>query len=583
MFQLLINNTTNSNIIFIILGLIGGLGIFLYGINLMGESLKTLAGDKIKSIIEKLTGNVFSGIIIGALVTAIIQSSSATTALSISLIRAGLMSMPQAIGIIMGANIGTTVTAFLFSFPQIGDYSLFFVGLGAILIFFFTNKRTNLIGQIIMGFGLLFYGMELMGDSLTILANGDTFKNILVKFADNPLLGLLTGAVVTAIVQSSSATTGIVQTLYETSVIPSLKGVLPILLGNNIGTTITAVIACLGGSIASRRAASFHVFFNVFGAIVFLILLNPYYEFISYLQKLTHASPKLEIAYAHLVFNLCSTFIIVWFVKYIIQLLKIIIPGHDDMEDSFNTDVFNERLIEESPILALESTKKVILHMGDVVHNMFMKTYEYIKSPNPKLFEEVKQLEAIINTLDHTIHEFLVKITPKVDHAHSSTLSKYFDTIRDLERIGDHSENMLEIAENMIENKGSFTQEAFEDLDLMYNTVMSMLENDLIILDTNDKIIANKIIEIEQDVDRLEKKARKRHTMRINEGICTSSSGFSFIELLSNLERIGDHCCNIAEYTINDQYYVIIDEPEIELNKVPRSDKIKINIKPIKK
>lgn len=565
----------------IIIKVIGGLGVFLYGINLMGESLKTLAGEKLKTIIEKLTNNIFMGILIGALTTAIIQSSSATTALSISLIRAGLMQMPQAIGIIMGANIGTTITAFLFSFPKITDYSLLIIGIGAILIFFFKNKKTNLVGQIILGFGLLFYGLDLMGNGLTVLAEGDTIRNFMARFSKNPILGLLTGTIVTSIVQSSSATTGIVQSLYETGIIPSIKGALPILLGNNIGTTITAIIAALGGSIAAKRTASFHVFFNVFGAILFLILLTPFTFLVESLQKLTNASPKLTIAYAHLIFNTINTLLLVWFVKEIIWFIKKIIPGKDNLEDSFNTDVFNVRLINESPILALESTKKVILHMGEIVQNMMELTHDYLKNSSGKTLEEAKQLEAIINTLDHKIHEFLVKITPKIDDAHSNTISKYFDTIRDLERIGDHCENILEIAEYLNDNKGVFSEDAVNDLDTMFNTVKSMLENDLIIIEKNNKQVANKIIEIEQDVDRLEKKARKRHTIRINEGICTSNSGFSFIEILSNLERIGDHCCNIAEYTINDEYYLIIDEPEVELTKIPKSNNVKINIQPI--
>ncbi len=580
MFHNIIDYITRKDFIDILLGLIGGLGIFLYGINLMGESLKTLAGDKMKKVIEKLTNNVFMGIVIGALVTAIIQSSSGTTALSISLIRAGLMSMPQAIGIIMGANIGTTVTAFLFSFPSISEYSLLFIGIGAVLIFFFRNKKTNQIGQIILGFGLLFYGMDLMSQGLKVLAETESFSNFMLKFSNNPLFGLLSGAVVTAIVQSSSATTGIVQSLYESQAIPTIKGALPVLLGNNIGTTITAVIAALGGSIAAKRAASFHVFFNVIGAFIFLILLTPYSNLIEYLSNITDASPRLTIAYAHLIFNLANTILLVWFIKQIIWLLKRIIPGNDEMDESFNTDVFNERLIEDSPILALESMKNVISHMGRIVQKMLNLSYEYLKNPSAKIYEEAMQLEAIINTLDHKIHDFLVKITAKIDSAHSNTLSKYLDVIRDLERIGDHCENILEISENLHENKGIFTDDANEDLDLMFTTVMKMLEDDLSVIETSDKVLASKVIEVEDNVDRLEKKARKRHTIRVNEGICTSEAGFSFIEILSNLERIGDHCCNIAEYTINDEYYVVIDEPVVDLQRVPNKDKLTINILP---
>jgi len=582
MFQDIGQFIAKSDLLDILLGLIGGLGIFLYGINLMGESLKTLAGDKMKSIIEKLTNNVFMGILIGILVTAIMQSSSGTTALSISLIRAGLMTMPQAVGIIMGANIGTTVTAFLFSFPKISEFSLLFIGVGALLIFFVKNKKTIQIGRAILGFGLLFYGMDLMSKGLTGLTKTDEFRTFMSQFADHPFLGLITGVVVTAIVQSSSATTGLVQSLLESGA-TNIKGALPILFGNNIGTTITAVIAAIGGSLAARRAATFHVLFNFFGAILFMIILSPFNKVIIELSILTNASDRLTIAYAHLIFNLVNTLLLVWFVNGIIKFIKKIVPGNDDLEEeSFNMDVFNERIIVESPIFALESSKKVILHMGKVVQKMLDLTFSYLKQPNPKTMEEAKQLEAIINTLDHKIHDFLVKITANIDEAHSSTLSKYLDTIRDLERIGDHCENILEITEYMNDNKGIFTADANEDVDLMFQTVMSMLKDDLIVIEENDKVLANKVIEVEDNVDRLEKKARKRHTMRVNEGVCTSNGGFSFIEILSNLERIGDHCCNIAEYAINDEYYIIIDEKEIDLETVATQEAMKVNILPIK-
>ncbi len=583
MLQNLMDFFGRNDFLDIFLGLVGGLGIFLFGISLMGESLKTLAGDKLKNTIEKLTNNVFMGILVGVVVTTILQSSSGTTALSISLIRAGLMSMPQAVGIIMGANIGTTVTAFIFSFPKISEYSLLLIGIGSILIFFFRNKKTNKIGQVILGFGLLFYGMDLMGTGLKELAKTEAFSQFILRFSTNPILGLITGAVATAIVQSSSATTGIVQSLFESGAITEVKGAIPILLGNNIGTTITAVIAAIGGSIAARRAATFHVLFNIFGAILFLFLLTPFTYVVEILQTQTNASPKLTIAYAHLIFNFINTFLLVWFVSQLIWLIKRLIPGNDDLEDSFNIDVFNEGIINESPIIALGSTKKVILHMGNIVQKMYDLTYDYVKTPNPKILEEAKQLEAIINTLDHKIHEYLVKITSNIDEAHSGELSKYIDTIRDLERIGDHCENILEISEYLHDNKGTFTDDAIKDLDQMFLTVKSMLNDDLIIIENNDKIIANKIIEIEDNVDRLEKKARKRHTIRVNEGICTSEAGFNFIEILSNLERIGDHCCNIAEYTINDEYYIIIDEKEIDFKTVSNQNTININIKPYDK
>ncbi len=560
-----------TDIIGILLGLIGGLGIFLYGINLMGDALQALAGNKLKKIIEKITNNVFIGILIGILVTAIIQSSSATTALSISLIRAGLMTMPQAIGIIMGANIGTTTTAFLFSFPAISDYSLLFIGIGAILIFFIKNKKASLIGKVFLGFGLLFYGMDLMGNGLkNVIKESAEVKNILISFEDHPWFGLLTGIVVTAIVQSSSATTGIVQSIVDTGEL-TILGAMPILFGNNIGTTITAIIAAIGGSIAAKRASAFHVLFNVFGALLFIILLVPFTNLILYLQDITDGSNKIAIAYAHFIFNLVNTLLLVWLIKQINWLIKKIIPGKDDLDEGFNEDVFNEELIKNSPVLALESTKKVIVHMANIVKNMMTDTINYLHDPSEKLFEKAMTLETIINTLDRNIHEHLVKITSSVDELHSYQLSKYIDTIRDLERIGDHCENLLEVFQYITENKGTLTSDAWVDLDDMFNTVLNMLKKCIIIIDKDDKKLAKEVIDIENNVDNKEKTYRKRHTLRVNEGICVSEMGIMFIELLSNLERIGDHCCNIAEYTINENYYIVVDEKETDLGKIKKS------------
>lgn len=559
-----------NDLVTVLLGLIGGLGIFLYGINLMGDGLQTLAGDKMKRIVEKLTNNIFVGIIVGMIVTAIIQSSSATTALSISLIRAGLMTMPQAIGIIMGANIGTTVTAFLFSFPAISDYSLIFVGIGAILIFFIRHKKVKVIGHVILGFGLLFYGLDLMGNGLKeVIKNSQTVRDILLRFKDYPLLGLMTGSVVTAIVQSSSATTGIVQSIVDTGEL-SLKGAIPIILGNNIGTTITAIIAALGGSIAAKRASLFHVLFNIFGSILFMIFLVPFTNLIMYLQDLTNASDKLAIAYTHAIFNITNALILVWFVKQIIWFLKKTIPGQDEMDEEYSDDMFNEDLIKNSPVLALESSKNAIVHMAHVVKKILISTINYYQEPTQKTLDEGLFYETIINTLDRKIHEYLVKITSSVDDFHSYDLSKYFDTIRDLERIGDHCENLLEVLEYIHENKGVFSEEALNDLNELFDIVLKMVESGIRIIETNDIIIANQVIKLEEHVDQLVRKSRKRHTIRVNEGICTSETGIMFVELLSNIERIADHCTNIAEYTINKDYYIVIDEKEVDLKSIKK-------------
>ncbi|ERJ11299.1 Na/Pi cotransporter family protein [Haloplasma contractile] len=560
----LLLTSTAINYQTIIFGLIGGLGIFLYGIHAMGESIKILAGDKMKAIIEKYTTNPLKGLLVGTLVTVLLQSSSGTTALTIGLVRAGLMTFPQSIGIIMGANIGTTVTAFLIGL-KISNYSLLFVGVGAFLIFFMRNKKLNTYGKALLGFGLIFLGMQFMGAELKALAKQEVFNSFMLKFGKNPLLAVLGGTGLTALVQSSSASTGIVQSLYESDAI-SLRGAIPMLLGNNIGTTITAILAAIGGSIAAKRASIFHVIFNVTGAILFLLILNPYYNLIVKITEFTDISKEMEIAVSHIIFNFTMAFLLIWFVKQLEWLVKKIIPGTDKFDGQYNDELFNEVIIHESPVLALESSKKAILHMTNIVEDMFNETYKYAKTSNVKTLEEAQQLETIINALDRKIHDYLIKLTSSVEGEQSKILSKYLDTIRDLERIGDHCENILEVCEYIDEHKGSLTEKAWVDLDLMFDTVRKMIENSKIIIDTNEKDLASKVVEIEDSVDRLEKKARKRHIKRVNEGICTSETNVNFVELLSNLERIGDHCCNIAEYALNEDYYVVMDEEEFDLS-----------------
>lgn len=323
----MLNILFNKEFIKILLGIISGLGIFLYGINLLSESLNTLAKDKMKAVLKKMTNNIFCGVLTGFLVTVILQSSSGTTVLSISLISIGLMSMRQAIGVIMGANIGTTVTPFLFSFPKTSDFSLLLIGLGAFLIFFNKKKKIITLGQAVFGFGLLFFGINLMSNNLVEIIYKPEYgvDKLFANLSMKPWIALFTGAGITALVQSSSATTVIIQRIYETKTL-SLLGALPILFGNNIGTSITAILASIGGSKDAKRASVFHILFNIIGALIFMICLFPFYHLINFLVALTNASARITIAYSHLIFNIVNTLLLVWFVDQIVWFIKKIIP-----------------------------------------------------------------------------------------------------------------------------------------------------------------------------------------------------------------------------------------------------------------
>jgi phosphate:Na+ symporter len=305
------------------IGFLCGFGLFLYGISIMSESLKIIAGNRIETAINKLTSNPFKGLLVGAFLTGILQSSSGTIAITIGFVRSGLMTLPQAMGVIIGANIGTTITAFLIGL-KINAFSPVFISLGAILIFFFHNSKTNNIGKVFLGFGLLFYGMDLMGSQLKLLAEIPKFKHLMIKFSHQPLLGVLTGTLLTAIVQSSSVTIGILQSLYGNHLI-TLKGALPILIGNNIGTTITGVIAGIGGSVETKRTSLFQVCFNLFGALVFLIILHPFIYLINHLHNKLHTSDEMTIALSHIMFNLITALFIIFFVNRLAKLLRLII------------------------------------------------------------------------------------------------------------------------------------------------------------------------------------------------------------------------------------------------------------------
>ena len=373
-----------SSIFEMLMFVIGGLGIFLYGINLMGDSLKEIAGDKMKVIIEKTTNTPIKGILVGALVTAIIQSSSGTTALTVGLVRAGLLTFPQAVGIIMGANIGTTITAFIVGL-DIGAASLWFVGIGAILIFFINKDKIKKLGGIVLGFGLLFFGLEAMGDALkALLGMYEEQTNALFNYlANSPIgwiLGLLVGTVITAIVQSSSATISIVQKLYGQGNIP-LMGSLPILLGCNIGTTVTAMFACVGGGTQAKRTSLVHAIFNIFGAVLFMILLKPYSMLVQLIETSIlspmGADPSMTLAFGHIIFNFVTTFILYFLINKIVLLATKLIKDDEKEENKIVDELLDYSLIKRSSVLALSFVKTAIDYMATTVKRFVYISREY--------------------------------------------------------------------------------------------------------------------------------------------------------------------------------------------------------------
>lgn len=528
---------------------IGGIGIFLLGIKFMGDGLQQSAGDRLKDILDKLTSNPFLGVLAGIIVTVLIQSSSGTTVLTVGLVNAGFMTLRQAIGVIMGANIGTTVTAFIIGL-DIGEYALPIMAVGSFLLFFFNKQMINAIGQAVFGFGALFFGLGLMSNGMKPLRSLEAFHDLTVSMSDTPLLGVAIGTIFTLIVQSSSATIGILQGLFAEGAI-ELKAALPVLMGDNIGTTITAILAAIGASVAAKRAALTHVTFNLIGTIIFIIFLGAFTSIISFLQAQLNLNPEMTLAFAHGSFNVMNTIIQFPFIGALAWLVTKIVPGEDTIIE-YKPQHLDPIFIEQSPAVALEQAKSEVIRMGEYAHRGLEETKLYLMTSEHKHADIALQIEGAINNLDRHITDYLVKIPNKTLSSLESTKhTALMDAVRDIERIGDHFENIIELVDYQISNKVIITEKAEEDLDYMFKLTISTVEQTVKALDQMDKEIALEVIKKEDEIDELERVNRKRHIIRMNEGLCDGSAGIVFVDIISNLERIGDHAVNIAEEVMN--------------------------------
>lgn len=534
---------------------VGGLGIFLFGIKFMGEGLQKAAGDRLRDILDRFTSNPLMGVLAGMLVTVLIQSSSGTTALTVGLVSAGFMTLRQAIGVIMGANIGTTVTAFIIGI-EIDEYALPIIALGSACIFFFKNQKMHHLGQVFFGFGALFFGLDLMSSGMKPLRALEAFHDLTVSMSANPILGVLVGTIFTVIVQSSSATIGILQELFAQGAL-ELKTALPVLFGDNIGTTITAVLASIGTSVAARRAALVHVMFNVIGTIIFMILLTPYTKFIGYLQQSLDLNPEMTIAFAHGIFNVSNTIIQFPFIAVLAWIVTKLIRGEDSVID-FKSQNLNPIFIEQSPSIALGRAKEEIVRMAELSMKGVQEAREYFNTKQKKHADMALQLEDAINTLDKKITNYLVAISAKpLSDADSEQHAILVDSTRDIERIGDHMENIIELVDYQILNRLTLSTEAQNELNEMFELTISTLNDAIQSLKNFDIELARSVIQKEEQIDKMERLLRKRHILRLNNGNCTGNAGIVFVDIVSNLERIGDHSVNIAEAVLGEQANII--------------------------
>lgn len=525
--------------------IIGGFAMFIFGIKYMGDALKSFTGNKLKEYIDKCTSKTWLAVLTGILITVIIQSSSAITAISIGLVRSGLMSLTQAAGIIMGANIGTTVTAFLIGL-NFEQYALYFVFIGALIYVFSKRKKTRYIGEIIFGFGILFFGLKLMGNELQILGKMPLFENITRIMAKQPFLALLAGTLMTAVVQSSSVVIGIVQKLYQSSSI-LLPAALPFVFGSNIGTTITAIFASFGGSVSSKRTAAVHVIFNVGGSILFMLLLEPFTYLITTLASLFTIDPMMQIALAHILFNVIVTLIAYPFISQIVLLSEKIVPGNEETKD-LKLETLDTILALQYPAGALNITKQAIQKMSLLSQEGLNESELYLKNKKEIHLKNVLQIEDAINSLDKKITSYLIQISHEsLGNKEIDNFTEYLQIVKNIERIGDLNCNLVEFYTITNEEKDNFSKDALDDIFDMYHLLNDMITLSMNVFSDKNELSYLELMDKENFLNLMEDKARQRHFKRITNTTCTLGiAGSVFLDILSNLERMGDHCCNIA-------------------------------------
>ena len=532
----------------IAIGIMGGLGLFLYGMNLMGDGLQKSAGSKLKRIIELLTSNVIMGVLVGMVVTMVIQSSSATTVLVVGFVNAGIMSLTQAIGVIMGANIGTTITAQLVSL-DVDFLAPVALGIG-IVIYMFSNKpKHKNIAEILIGFGILFTGMDFMKEAVKPLAGYQGFTDMLLSFGHHPILGVLMGFAITAIVQSSSASMGMLIALASQGLIP-ITAALPILYGENIGTCVTSLISSIGASRNARRAAIMHLTFNVLGSMIFMFILSK--PIVAIVTAIDPTDAARQIANAHTLFNILNVIVLLPFNKLIVKLALKLVPetkGEQDDDDKV-VKYIDDRMIE-TPSIALANIIKETLRMGEKSKESLNAAMDGIVDKSKEKIELSFKREKLINELQKSILNYLLKLSKaSLNEDSRETVDALFNTVNDIERIGDHAENIAELAKDIVDLEISFSDVGIGELKDMYNKVVSTYTYALEAMRTSNVELACKVIKMEEQVDMMEKSCRANHMNRLNSSSCSIESGVIYLDIISNLERVSDHAVNIAQQVI---------------------------------
>ena len=530
---------------------LGGLGLFLFCIKYMGDGLQIAAGDILKYILDKYTTSPFLGVLVGIFVTALIQSSSGTSVITIGLVGAGLLTLRQAIGIIMGANIGTTITTFIIGF-NISAYALPILFIGAFCLFFVKIEKVNNVGRILFGFGGVFFSLTLMSGAMAPLKYLPAFKDVMVSLSGNPVLGVFIGTTITVLVQASSATISILQNIYQEGLIP-LKAALPVLFGDNIGTTITAIIAVIGSNTSAKRLAASHVMFNVVGTVIFLIFLTPFSMFVAKMEQILHLNPKMAIAFAHGSFNMMTTVLLFPFIGVLEYLVvKIIKDKKEDEEEAYKTTL--DPALITAPVIALGQVKQELLTMTGFALKNFKTSVSYFFDRDEKLFEKVEKREEKINTVDQEITKYLALLSKQdFGEKEGEEIATYLDLCRDIERVGDHAHGIVKDVKYGISKKFKFSDTAYAEIRELEEIVENMIATATVALKESSIDKAVEVIDLHNKEREKEKKIRKNHIKRLSEQTCEIKAGLSFVDLVLHFTRIADHTRNIAERVLENR------------------------------
>lgn len=543
-----------------IISMIGAVALFLFGMSTMTDGLEKLSSGRLESILEKMTNNVVKGVLLGALVTGLIQSSAATTVMCVGFVNAGIMKLNQTVGIIMGANIGTTITAQLLRLSDISSdnpvmmlldtatLGPLLAGVGIIFYMFIKSGHKGSIGQIALGLGVLFIGMETMKNSVAPLRDLPEFQALFVAFS-NPLLGVIVGAAVTALIQSSSASMGILQAISSTGVV-TFNVAAPLIFGQNIGTCITALLSAIGASKNAKRTALLHLSFNMVGTIFFMAVLyagNAIFRFPFWETTLNSGL----IANLHSGFNICCTVLLLPFNKLLVRIVETVIPGETGKQE---INMLDERFLTASPSLALEKARETVVHMGRLAKDNYERALTLLVKYDEKVVEQFKEDEAALDKLEVMLDNYLVKLTDRgtLNAEESMRVSELLHTLSDFERIGDYADNVRETALALHQKNQSFSNEAKTELDYLTSAVNEILDLTVRSYDSRVRSLAVQVEPLEEVVDLMRDNMRDRHVERLKNNECTVELGLQFLELVINLERISDHCSAVAMYVVRE-------------------------------